>query len=155
MDEKKYFLQLLESFEHDFSFKRFYNPDGLALPKKRNTVFLPYDRLLFILDGTKAEPMSINGKLQEVMLEKGDCYLIRKNIWEVASRTTPHTLFYIMLRGGFLRLAQHTITHPNDPWDSPLVYHTAMLSESLTKAFSLLKTVDSFDLAILIIKLII
>ena len=155
MDEKKYFLQLLESFDNNFPVKSFYNPDGLVLPQKRNTIYLPNDRLLFILDGTKVEPMSLNGKLQEVNLKKGDCYLIRKNIWEAASRTQPHTLFYIMLRGGFLRLAQHTISHPDDPWDTPLVYHTAMLSESLTKAFSLLKTVDSFDQAILIIKLII
>lgn len=155
MDEKEYFLRFLESFEENLPPGKFYNPDGLIPPRSRNTVILPNDRLLFVVSGSKCEPMSIGGKYQEIQLYPGDCYLVRKNIWEAASRSQVHTLFYIMLRGGFLRLALHSIKNANDPWDQPLVYHTAMLSESLTKAFSLLKSIESGEIARQVIRLII
>jgi len=88
-------LDSLEFIQKKLELKHFYLPDGAA-----NTDGLlnlqPYDRLLIVLDGIKNEPMSLNGELRTVRLERGDYYLIRKHIWEHASFRDRHEFFCII-----------------------------------------------------------
>lgn len=154
MEQKKLILDILTRIATDFELHNFYNPDGLAPYYTPSVVILPYDRLLFILDGVKIEPMSLDGSLQKVRLTRGDYYLIRKNIWECAARVERHELFYIMIRGSYLRLARHTMEVPNMPWGDADYYHTSMMSDSISEAFSLLKTVVNPEYAAVIVRLI-
>ncbi len=104
---------------------KFYLPDGLA-PVDAYSPYQPYDRLLMVLDGEKHEPMSLNGKLETVILKPGDAWLIRKYTWEYVSFTHAHRLLCIVLRGQYLRLSCYDIqaNTPYKPWPKAIEYHT-------------------------------
>lgn len=128
----------------DFQFRRFYLPDGKARLEHRFKL-QPYERLLFVLDGVKEEPMSLNGKIETVRLFPGDYYLVRKHVWEYTSFSTKHEFFCLVPREGYLRIVHYHVSGdpaldgkcPPSDW-----YHTPSLSESLRHAFDALARLE-------------
>lgn len=145
MEMREKILDSLEFIQKKLELKHFYLPDGTA-----NTDGLlnlqPYDRLLIVLDGIKNEPMSLNGELRTVRLERGDYYLIRKHIWEYASFRDRHEFFCIIPRGGYLRLVHYHIKggQGHSPWPDNDWFH-ATLPETVESAFTLLKSLENPD----------
>lgn len=106
---------------------KFHLPDGklrpdLPLAPRQ----LPWDRLLFLIDGEKYEPMSIDGKLCEVHLQPGDAWLVRRGIWEYTAVTTKHRFISLVFRGTYLRAVCYTFPEGLKPgdWHDPDIIHT-------------------------------
>lgn len=117
--------EALERIASGMAFKRFLLPDGIAqLEPPAGTQ--PCDRLLFVMEGVKREPMSLAGNLKTIELTPGDVYLVRKNIWEYCSVVTAHRLLCIVPRNGFLRVSCYNYPdglRPGD-WSEPEAIHT-------------------------------
>lgn len=117
--------EALERISTGMRFRRFLLPDGVAqLTPPAGTQ--PYDRLLFVMEGRKLEPMSLGGNLQTLELTPGDACLVRKNIWEYCSVVTAHRLLCIVPRNGFLRVSYYDYPaglHPGE-WSDPEAIHT-------------------------------
>ena len=111
-------LSLMRKIHSGLELRRFYLPESYSPPGYHKNP-QPYDRLLLVLSGIKNEPMNLQGKLSRIALEKGDFYLIRKNIWEYTAFDTPHEFFCIIPHDGFLRLVWYPIRKPqsgHEPW---------------------------------------
>ena len=132
--------EALERIAAGMAFKRFLLPDGIAqLTPPAGTQ--PCDRLLFVMEGMKREPMSLNGRLQTFELFPGDVYLVRKNVWEYCSVVTAHRLLCIVPRSGFLRVSYYDYPaglRPGD-WSELEVIHTGRpVPQPLLEVFSAL-----------------
>ena len=118
-------LELLQNMEFD----RFFLPDGRQTPllAPRISPGAPlWDRLVFMIDGEKFEPMSIDNKLCEVHLLPGDAWLVRRGIWEYTAVTTAHRFLSIVPRATYLRVVCYTLPpglKPGD-WRDPEVIHS-------------------------------
>ena len=148
--------EILEKIAGEFPLGDFYLPDGIAPVPYSNVHILPYDRLLIVLEGVKNEAMSIHGELRVMKLKKGDFFLVRKNMWENASFNEIHEILCIIPQGSFLRIAHHFVMVPNasNPWDRVDWFHTAVISDSILHAFTLLASVENSKYAAVIVRLI-
>ncbi len=139
---KEKILTLMRKIHSELELRHFYLPESY-LPYGYKKKSQPYDRLLFVLHGIKKEPMYLHGKLARIPLERGDFYLIRKNIWEYTAFDTPHEFFCIVPHDGYLRLVWYLIRKPqngHNPWPENIWFHTKSLSKSLLYAFEILKS---------------
>lgn len=122
MDEREQLLEELRRLAEELPLKRFFLPDGQT-PDPRHAPLQFWDRLLFLLDGEKNEPMSLNGTTWKVELKPGDAWLIGKGIWEYADWSKPHRLLCIVPRAGYLRVSRH-LGNPDNPPLNTLQFHT-------------------------------
>lgn len=132
--------EALERIAEGMAFTRFLLPDGAAaLDPPAGTQ--PFDRLLFVMQGVKREPMSLNGEVRELELVPGDAYLVRKNIWEYCSVMTAHRLLCIVPRSGFLRVSYYDYPAGmrRGEWCDPEAVHTGRpVPQPLLAVFSAL-----------------
>ena len=106
----------VDYYADHFEFRHFYLPYGEnAMPG--TAPLQPWDRLIFILDGEKQEPMELDDGFRKVCLHAGDCYLIAKNRNEFQSWMTPHKMLCIIPRPGALRVAVHNVTGKATAYD--------------------------------------
>ncbi len=123
----------------------FYLPDGVVKCDAYSQ-HSPYDRFLMVVEGEKHEPMSLNGKLETVILRPGDAYLIRKYIWEYVSFSHSHRFLCIIPRGNYLRLVDYKIKagQPHNPWPQTEFFHTGHApGAALTGVFAALSDPDA------------
>jgi len=117
--------EALERIADRMPLTRFFLPDGVATltPPAGDQ---PYDRLLFVTEGVKHEPMSLDGEIRELELGPGDAYLVRKNIWEYSAVTSAHRLLCIVPRSGFLRVSYYDFPAGmrRGEWRDPEAVHT-------------------------------
>lgn len=136
----KTLLDALEWVAGEMPLHHFFLPDGvmhLSPPAGEQ----PYDRLLFLISGAKREPMSRNGTVQELNLEPGDSWLVRKNLWEYSSVTQAHCLLCIVPRSGFLRVSYYHFSAGmrRGEWCDPEAVHTGRpVPQSLLAVFAAL-----------------
>lgn len=135
-------IEVLEHVGMVLPLRRFFLPDGGACPPQ-NAPPQEYDRLLILIEGEKFEKMSLSGELQTVHLLPGDAYLIRKNVWENCSFTTPQKLLCIVNRNSFLRISFYDLMKlpENGQWYPPRWYHHTGLpvSEAFSDTMNALK----------------
>lgn len=109
------------------AYRHFYRPDGIAPVLEPGIQLGGWERLLFVLSGTKYEKMSLHGKVVTVPLEAGDAYLIGKSVWEYADMANPHELLCIVPRASYLRISYYAVTSKTrrtDPWPQAVFHHT-------------------------------
>ena len=138
----------LEWITEHLKFRKFYVPDGSAMPELP-VGNQPNARLLFVFEGKKPELMSLNGRIETVQLETGDVYLLGKNIWEYGNMNCTHKLFCIVARAGYLRISSYDTQNGCDVRDvfkNNLFHHTGTPPpESLLSIFSALEHCDAPD----------
>ena len=142
---KDIILEKLNFAAEKLPLQRFFRPDGVAtaVPPFPSQ---PYDRLLFLLNGTKTELMSLNGELCDLKLRPGDFWLMAKGIWESSAMTERQNLLCMVPRTNFLRISYYDIIEPGkprEPLPQPLFFHTARPTpNALQHAIAALKTVS-------------
>ena len=81
----------------EMKFNRFFLPDGKADPPEGVEVHhIAADRLLILMDGSKREYLSLNGKVQQVDLVPGDVIFFHREVWEEQNFSLPGQLLCII-----------------------------------------------------------
>ncbi len=144
MNDQSQLLEKLRYAAADLPLRRFFLPDGVAPAPAGAAPLMPYDRLVVVLSGSKREPLSLDKCRREVLLETGDLYLQRKNLWEFCSYETEQEILVLSLQQSFWRISTHTVASAGSAPESCNCIIPRPAPTALKELFNVLKNLREY-----------